>query len=290
VGSESFYFRESLLFAEEPPLIPSHEVFLSGCNMRCRFCYSHESLYDTSFGAKFMPEEFAQVAERRRREGAVNINLLGGEPTVHLLSILKMLRALKRSTAVVWNSNFYMSEEAMRLLSGVVDLFVGDMRFGNNACAANLADTERYFDTACRNYLLASKRADLVVRHLLLPGHVECCFKPIARWVSENLPGVPFNLMFGYTPFHMALADPALACAVSPEEEAAALKIAGEYGLNIKKWMRPLARKRALKSTEREEISTTITVRPDGKIGIMHLHAELLPLVQALETGGEQDG
>ncbi len=196
VGARSHYFFEQILWGEEAPLVPSHEVFFSGCNLRCRYCYSWQSLLDTSCGVRWEPADLAVLVKNRRREGAVNVNLIGGEPTVHLPNILRFLKILDAPTAVVWNSNFYMSCEAMSLLSGVVDLYVGDFRFGNDCCARELGGVDGYFAAAARNFKSAARSGDVIIRHLLVPGHVDCCLRPIAQWTAENLPEAPFNLMF----------------------------------------------------------------------------------------------
>lgn len=290
VTDQSSYFFEQTLWGEEPPLVPSHEVFFSGCNLHCKFCYSWESLLDPTRGKAVDPEAFANLISSRRKEGAANLNLIGGEPTVHLAAILSALRLVDEPTAVVWNSNFYMSEQTMRLLDGVVDLYLGDFRFGSEACARNIGGVERYVETAARNFLTAAKAGDLIIRHLVLPGHVDCCLRPIADWVATNLPKVPFNLMFQYTPFFEALDDPGLCRSLTPDEERQAVDIARSHGLNTTGWKRPLRRAQACEGVGKGALETTITIRPDGRVGIMHLHGELLQIVGSLAQGETSNG
>ena len=289
VGSRSSYFFEQILWGEEPPLVPSHEVFLSGCNLRCKYCYSWESLLDPQRGTLLDPNEFAALISSRRTEGAMNLNLIGGEPTVHLPSILASLKLADKPTAIVWNSNFYMSGETMRLLDGMVDLYLGDFRFGNDDCASRIGKVNGYMATAKRNFAAAAQSADLVIRHLVLPGHIECCLRPVAKWVAENMADVPFNLMFQYTPFFEALDDPELCRSLTTDEEAAATEIVASLGLNTRKWKQPLKRYPSAGKIGSGGISTTITIRPDGQIGIMHLHSELLDIVGSLTNGGNPD-
>lgn len=285
----SFCFFEQILWGEEEPLIPSHEVFLSGCNMRCRTCYSWDAIMNPSLGKQVTPDSLAGIIDLRKSEGAVNVNLIGGEPTVHIPNIMKALRSISRPTAVVWNSNFFMSEESMKLLDGVVDLYAGDFRFGNDDCAMRIADTPDYFETAARNFLLASESGDVIIRHLLLPGHVECCFKPVAEWVAEHLPEVPFNLMFQYMPCAAALDDPALSNMISAEEADRAHEIVASLGLNTSSWRTPLDGMNRKPYSGSGEVSTTISIRPDGKVVVMHVYGELLSIIEALESGGNTD-
>jgi putative pyruvate formate lyase activating enzyme len=287
VGTNSRYFFEQIIWGEEAPLNPSHEVFFSGCNMRCKFCYSWETILDPGRGMPVLPEEFGRLIGRRRREGALNVNLIGGEPTVHLPSILRSLGFIDSPTAVVWNSNFLMSQHTVRLLNGIVDLYVGDFRFGNDACAQAVAGTDGYFEAAARNFRLAAGTGDVIVRHLVLPGHVDCCLRPIAEWMAENLPETPFNLMFQYMPFYEALNDPMLCRSLTPQEECDARRLVLSLGLNISRWNRPLPQGTERREVGSGEISTTIIVRPDGRVAVMHLHSQLMNLARALKSGGD---
>ncbi|MCE5321695.1 radical SAM protein [bacterium] len=291
IRRDSHYFFEQILWGEEPPLVPSHEVFFSGCNLRCKFCYSWQSLQHSDLGDCVVPEDFAKLISARHAEGSINLNLIGGEPTCHLPTILRTLQLLDTPVLIVWNSNFFMSNQTMRLLDGIVDLYLGDFKFGCNACAKDLGAVNGYVSIAKRNFKLAYESGDLIIRHLLLPGHIDCCLIPIAKWVSENLPGVPFNLMFQYTPYFGALDDPALCRSLLPDEEKRALEIVESYGLNTRSWKKPLyAACCNDRSIGKGEISTTVTIRPDGRVGILHLHSELLDVIRALECGGKHNG
>jgi hypothetical protein len=128
--------------------------------------------------------------------------------------------------------------------------------------------------------------SEVIIRHLLLPGHIDCCLKPITEWIADHLPETPFNLMFQYTPFSQAQDDPSLNRSIDAEEEKAARDIIRSLKLNTTQWNRPIKTAKKADKTGSGEINTTITIRPDGKIAIMHLHRELLDLVKALESGG----
>lgn len=289
-GVQSRFFFEQTLWGEELPVIPSHEIFFCGCNLRCKYCYSWESVLDPSRGTPVTASDLAGLIDRRRLEGAANVNLIGGEPTVHLAAILEALKLTTTPAAVVWNSNFLMSAETMKLLDGVVDLFLGDFRFGSDECAERLGGVSRYVEAAKRNFLLAAGSADLIIRHLVVPGHVECCLRPVAEWVAANLPEAPFNLMFQYTPFFEALTDPRLSRQLTPDEEHRAAEIVSSLGLNTKRWNRPLKRQSAAAEIGQGPLDTTITIAPDGRVGIMHLHGELLELANSLAKRGNSYG
>ncbi len=101
---------------------------------------------------------------------------------------------------IVWKSDFHGTPAAFALLDGAVSVYVADFKFGNDACAKRLAGIDDYITIVTRNLLLADRQADLIVRHLLLPGHFDCCYLPIVRWIREFLPHAKFSIRDGYLP------------------------------------------------------------------------------------------
>ena len=132
---------------------------------------------------------------------------------------------------MVWNSNMYTSAEAMELLDGVIDVYLGDFRYGNDACARELSDVDDYFAVVTRNFASAFGSAEVMLRHLVLPGHLECCTRPVMEWTARNMPGVYFNLMFQYRPGYRAGLHPGIDRRLSAEEMRTAGVMAAEYGL-----------------------------------------------------------
>ena len=137
---------------------------------------------------------------------ARNVNWVGGDPIPNVPFILTVLRAIdsQRPRPQVFNSNMYMTEEVMRLLDGVVDLFLADFKYGNDECAERLSRVKGYFGVVSRNHRLAAQQAELIVRHLVLPGHVDCCSIPVLDWLREDLGPVRVNVMDQYRPQYRA--------------------------------------------------------------------------------------
>ncbi len=231
LAGNAWMFREGLLVSEEPFVIPTHEIFLSGCNMRCKFCQAWEGVVQTQVGIEFTTSRFAQLVEIRKRQGAVNVHFVGGEPTVNLLSILEGLRALEIDMPLVWNTNLFVTDEAMKLLDGIVDLFIADFKFSNDDCAKRVSGVKNYVATVQRNLVKASQVSSLVVRHLVMPEHIECCLEPVARWVAENLPNVTFHLMLNYVPEWKAWNEPNLCRRLTDTEKRKAREIVNAVGL-----------------------------------------------------------
>lgn len=224
-------FREMLHRAEEAELTPSHQVYFTGCNLRCEYCTVIEWNRDPLTVPQMDVEGLVRAVERRQRQGATNVNLLGGEPTVSLPGILTLLRRIRTSTRVVLNSNMYYNECVDGLLQGLVDVCLADLKCGNRRCAAALLDAEDYADVAKRNLRMADKHMDLIVRHLILPGHMECCTKPVLQWLAAELPYVKVSLRTNYVPPIEAAYAPKQY--VTSREAEAVMCLARDMGLHL---------------------------------------------------------
>jgi putative pyruvate formate lyase activating enzyme len=138
-----------------------------------------------------------------------------------------------RTATRVWKSDFYGTPEAFALLAGVVDVYVADFKFGNDGCARRIAGVEEYVETVTRNLLLVGQRHDLIVRHLLLPGHFDCCYRPVVAWLRRKLPRAKFSIRDGYLPRWRAKNFAELAGPLPAEAGDAAADLALEEGLCV---------------------------------------------------------
>lgn len=231
VPADSRYASEFFHFGEERELVPSHTIFFSGCNFRCVYCQNWDIATRPLSGFEADPRRLARIIDRGRLAGSRNVNFVGGNPDPHLHTCLATISLLETDVPVVWNSNAYASSESMKLLDGVVDIFLSDFRYGNDACAQKYSDVPRYWDVVTRNFRLACDRAEVMLRHLVLPGHLECCTRQIMDWVSRNIPEVYFNLMFQYHPEHRAREFPELNRLLTPAEMLRARELAREFGI-----------------------------------------------------------
>ena len=235
VGAESRYTSDFLHMGEEPELVPSHTIFFSGCTFECVYCQNWDIAIDARAGRLAEPEMLAAVLQEGVGQGSRNANFVGGNPDPHLYTILRTIKLAgeaARFLPMVWNSNMYTSIEAMRLLDGVIDVYLGDFRYGGDACAEELSGATGYFDVVSRNFAYAFASAEVMVRHLVLPGHLECCTRPVMEWTSANMPGVYFNLMFQYRPEYRASLYPMIDARLTPEERTRAAAMAAEFGLS----------------------------------------------------------
>ena len=179
---------------------PSHQVYFSGCNLRCEFCSVLEWIEQPLAADPMDKQAVLTAISQRRDQGARTLNLLGGEPTVNLPGILELLVDVPKDTTVVWNSNMYFGTPTLEFLDGIVDLYLADFKCGQATCARNLLGAEDYVEVVQACLLQATRQADMIVRHTPMPGHWDCCTAPILTWLGENLPQVPVSLRFDYVP------------------------------------------------------------------------------------------
>lgn len=221
----------------------SGTIFFTSCNMRCAFCQNGDISTDKDNGRVVSPRTLATMAWLLRMEGCHNINWVGGDPTIHLHTIIdaiSLLEDLKPTEAdlaaalpgkadyrfgfridprfarfvgafnapMLWNSNFFMTAPAMKLLRIVMDVWLPDFKFGPGRCAPLLSKTPFYWETVTENLtLIHDWGEDFTIRHLVMPNHVECCTLPVLKWVAENMPDAPVNIMDQYHPDNFC--DPA---------------------------------------------------------------------------------
>lgn len=224
---------EFMHLGEEPELVPSYTIFFSGCTFDCVFCQNWDISQRVESGQVFPAKSIAALIQKRARQ-AKNVNWVGGDPTSSLAYVLEVLAMCSEAIPQVWNSNMYLTRESMRLLDGIVDVYLTDFKFGNSECARRYSCVDDYWEITTRNHLLAGRQAEIIVRHLVLPGHVECCSKPILKWVADNFQdNVRVNVMAQYRPHYNAFKYPEINRGLDRFEFAETRAFAENLGLNL---------------------------------------------------------
>ncbi|AMV19808.1 radical SAM protein [Planctomyces sp. SH-PL14] len=199
-GIEARVFRHRIECGEEPELVPCHLFYLSGCDLRCAFCIAEANAFDPGRGRILTPDFFRAAATWGQQQGARTLQWVGGEPTIHLPRILEAMQGCEALPPIVWKSDFHGTPEVFELLDGLVTTYVADFKFGNDHCAQRIARVPNYWSILTRNLRIASRQGRLIVRHLLMPGHHDCCFVPVLRWLTDELPEAALSLRDGYLP------------------------------------------------------------------------------------------
>lgn len=235
VGPVSYVASEMLHMGEEELLRPAHAIFFSGCTATCTFCVAARFAFRPTYGVPVTPAQLAARIVRRQAEGARSVCFIGGDPAPHIPLILATLEELgsQRTVPAVFNSNFYLTLEALDLLAGPIDVYLPDLKFGPatgpESCGERIGGMPDYWRvvTGCIARVVAEGRR-VLVRHLLMPGHFDCCTRPALEWLAGQ-PGVEVSLLTQYlAPAHLR-GD--LARELVPDEVAAAQVLARNLGL-----------------------------------------------------------
>ncbi len=202
--TDSRVASEFMHYGEEQELVPSYTVFFSGCTFSCVYCQNWDISQNPDSGVYAKPEILARIIEMRKEKGAKNTNWVGGDPTPNLAYILETLKHCDVNIAQLWNSNMYLTLDALKLLDGIIDIYLTDFKYGNNECAFRLSNVREYWGIITRNHHIARKQGEMIIRHLVLPNHFECCTKPILEWIAKNLDDIRMNVMDQYRPEYKA--------------------------------------------------------------------------------------
>ena len=206
IGATSYVASEMLHMGEEELLRPAHAIFFSGCTATCAFCTAAKFAFRPAYGIAPSAAQLAQRILMRQEQGARSICFVGGDPAPHIPFILETLARLggRRQIPTVFNSNFYLTPEALALLDPAIDIWLPDLKFGPSSaeldCGATIGGMPDYWPvvTGCIDALYARGHR-LIVRHLLMPGHFDCCTAPALAWLQAR-PGLQVSLLTQYTP------------------------------------------------------------------------------------------
>jgi putative pyruvate formate lyase activating enzyme len=227
-------FSAQVEVGDELELIPSFAIALSGCNMRCNFCITGDESWHASRGRTVDTIALARAATRALESGAArSVLILGGEPTVHLPWLLELVSQLPGDARLILKTNGLSTPEARALLAGLFDVWLVDFKFGDDRCAGELARTAGYCASVRDTLKWAESDAELIVRHLLMPGHVDCCWRAVAAWLSRHMPKTKVSLRFGYWPAWKALRMPGMNRPICNKEQELALTVAHDLGLRL---------------------------------------------------------
>ena len=206
VGKSSYVASEMLHMGEEEVLRPAHAIFFSGCTATCTFCIAARFAFRPTYGVAVTAEQLGARILQRQEEGARAVCFIGGDPTPHIPLILGALAhaGARRRIPAVFNSNFYLSDAALDLLGGAIDVYLPDLKFGPASgaqdCGERIGGMPDYWNVVTRAIARVHAAGErLVVRHLLMPGHFDCCTAPALGWLA-GLAGVEVSLLTQYLP------------------------------------------------------------------------------------------
>lgn len=243
-----FVSSSNLHHGEEPPISGwkgSGTIFLTHCSLSCLYCQNYP-ISQLGHGTETGVDDLAGMMVRLQELGAHNINWV--TPTheaAHLLDGLQRARRSGLEIPVVYNSSGYDSLEALKLLDGVVDIYMPDMRYADGGISLKYSGIPDYPDVNQKAILemhrqVGDLRLDpdgiavkgLLIRHLVLPGGLAGT-EEIMRFISGKVsPDTYISLMSQYFPAYKAPdMDDAISRRITSEEYSTAKGWLKKYGL-----------------------------------------------------------
>lgn len=173
-------------FGEEPCISGtkgSGTVFFSGCTLKCVFCQNYE-ISDGHKGRAVTPKELADCYKRLESSGVHNINLVTADH--YVTAVAESLDIYKPSVPVVYNCSGYTSPKTLSILDGLVDIYLPDFKYSDDALAIKYSSAPNYVNTASAAikemiFQVGTPQFDsdgmmkkgVIVRHLILPSHTK---------------------------------------------------------------------------------------------------------------------
>jgi putative pyruvate formate lyase activating enzyme len=247
-GPDAVVYSAMAHRGEEPPLSGtggSGTIFFSSCTMACVYCQNH-LFSQTGEGRRVSVDELAGIMLSLQKQGTHNINLV--TPTHFLPAIVAALAVARQkglTVPVVYNTSGYERAEIIRLLDGIVDIYLPDMRYGREEQAVEYSQAPRYprcnresvreMHRQAGNLALDGRgiaTRGLIIRHLVLPGNAAST-ELIMKFISEEISAETYiSLMSQYHPYYRAAQLSALNRRITEEEYRAAQEVTEHYGLH----------------------------------------------------------
>ena len=235
-------------FGEEAPLVGSNgsgTIFFANCNLKCLLCQNY-SISQLSGGVEVSKEKLAKIMLSLQAKGCHNINLVSPTHVVpQILEALEIAIDLGLRLPLIYNSGGYDSIETLKILDGIVDIYMPDMKYSDEKVGEKLSNV--------KNYPLVNRAAvkemyrqvgdlqtdedgiatrGLLIRHLVLP-HGLAGTKETMHFIAEEISKNSYiNIMAQYHPCYKAFQLPQLARALSQQEFFEAVELAHAAGLS----------------------------------------------------------
>jgi len=235
-------------FGEEAPLVGRHgsgTIFFTNCNLKCIFCQNYY-ISQLGDGAELNRQELAKTMLSLQAKGCHNINLVSPTHVVpQILEALEIAIELGLRLPLVYNSGGYDSVETLKILDGVVDIYMPDMKYSDEEIAEELSDIKDY-PSVNRAAVKEMHRQvgdlqidedgiavrGLLIRHLVLPRRLAGT-KETLNFIAEEISQNSYvNIMAQYHPCYKAFQMPRLARPLLHQEFLEAVELAHKAGLN----------------------------------------------------------
>jgi putative pyruvate formate lyase activating enzyme len=238
-----------LHFGEEPPLSGtrgSGTVFFAGCNLRCVFCQNYQISQEFHAAPTWLltTDELAGIMLQLQDEGAHNINFVS--PSHMVFQMADAIEAAKSeglTVPIVYNSNGYDAVDSLRLIRGLVDIYLPDLKYLDNDLGRRYSAVDDYADIVPEvlEEMLAQvghlhldpegiATRGLLVRHLVLPGHLDNSRRCL-RFLAGLSKHIFVSIMSQYSPQYRATNSPGIDRPLTGDEYNEIMDYALDLGL-----------------------------------------------------------
>jgi len=235
-------------YFEEPPISGdkgSGAIFFSGCNLKCIFCQNY-NISTNNFGKEISINSLATKMVKLQKDGVHNINLV--TPTHFIPQIKDSIKQAKKmglSIPIVYNTSSYEKKESLKMLDGLIDIYLPDLKYYDDILAIRYSKAPNYFNIAIdaieemyrqvgpvqldSNGIM---KKGIIVRHLLLPGHIEDSKKILEYLHLIYGDNIFISIMNQYTPLEQVKNIEELNRCVTEDEYNKLIDYAVELGIN----------------------------------------------------------
>ena len=207
------YFEEPCISGTEG----SGTIFFSGCNLSCKFCHNY-IISQENKGEDLCIEDLSEKMLELQNQGANNIYFVSGFAYVpQIIEAIKLAKRQGLNIPIVYNTSGYETVETLKLLEGVVDIYLPDFKYYYNELGNKLSSVNDYFEVVtkalkemCRQ--ISKEEYDeygimkkgIIIRHLVLPNHLQNS-KQVLKWIKSNLrKNINISIMAQYFPTYKA--------------------------------------------------------------------------------------
>ncbi|MCX8023360.1 MAG: radical SAM protein [Syntrophorhabdaceae bacterium] len=249
VGAELKIAHYGPHFGEEPPISGTNgsgNIFFTACNMRCLYCQNYQ-ISQKGMGRFFSVDELVDICLHLEEMGCHNINLVSPTPYIPFVAIaIERAREKGLKIPFVYNTNAYENVEALRLLEGLIDIYLPDFKYWSPKIARRLSrvpENNGGYPEHAKQAILEMKRQvgdlfiengiakkGLLLRHLVLPAGLSGT-RDIILWIREHLgTNTYISLMSQYNPLHEAHSYPMINRRIRAEEYDGMVNLMVEHG------------------------------------------------------------
>ncbi len=234
-------------FGEEPPLTGTRGVgnlFVSSCNLKCDYCQNFQ-ISQERLGSEL---SYRQVAEQMLSLQKQGVHFIGWVSPSHvvpgLLKSLAIARKMGLRLPIVYNTNGYDALPTLKMLDGIIDIYLPDLKYASNDVARDLSHIKHYVDHSREAVLEMFRQVGpltlddsglaergLLIRHLVLPDNLAGTWETLCFVALELSAKVPVSLMSQYQPVNRAGEDSRISRRIAVAEYEETLRMARDLGL-----------------------------------------------------------